>query len=268
MIVERIARSYPSLKRKLKQARLTYTPEIFIKNTLKASLIFSLGLFIFLFLVTAKFKMARIAVLTFPLVYFFIFMYMMRYPDLAILKKNKEASREIIFVGRFLIIELQSGVSLYQAFKGISKNYKILGPFFGEIVTKVDMGISMEDAINQSIELSPSKDFTRILWQILNSIKTGSDVATSIESMVDLIAKEHLILLQEYSRKLNPLAMFYMIVAIILPTLGITMGIIFSSFLSLELNIYHLLSIAGFLGFVQFMFLSIIKSSRPAVDSE
>jgi len=60
--------------------------------------------------------------------------------------------------------------------------------------------------------------------------------------------------------------MFYMIIAVILPSLGVTMLIILSSFIEFELNLTILLVIASLLGFVQFMFLSIIKFSRPSID--
>jgi len=59
--------------------------------------------------------------------------------------------------------------------------------------------------------------------------------------------------------------MFYMIIAVILPSIGITMFIVLSTFINLQLDLPILLAISGFLGFLQFMFLAIIKQSRPAV---
>jgi hypothetical protein len=57
-----------------------------------------------------------------------------------------------------------------------------------------------------------------------------------------------------------------MLMAVIAPSLGSTMLIIFSSFIGLRFNLSILLTIAGLLGFMQFMFYGIIKSSRPPVD--
>jgi len=78
--------------------------------------------------------------------------------------------------------------------------------------------------------------------------------------------QEQLIEVKEYGRKLNPLAMFYMIIAVILPSLGITMLIVLSSFISLDLSLGVLVGIAVIIGVMQFMFYVIIKSSRPAVS--
>jgi flagellar protein FlaJ len=72
--------------------------------------------------------------------------------------------------------------------------------------------------------------------------------------------------IKEYGRKLNPLAMFYMIIAVILPSIGITMLIVLSTFIDLALDLTILLTIAFFLSIMQVMFLAMIKSSRPAVE--
>jgi hypothetical protein len=37
----------------------------------------------------------------------------------------------------FLIIEIESGVPLYNAIYNIEKNYKVIGAYFGDIVNKV-----------------------------------------------------------------------------------------------------------------------------------
>ena len=60
--------------------------------------------------------------------------------------------------------------------------------------------------------------------------------------------------------------MFYMMFAVIIPSLGMTMLMIMSTFIGIKLSLFVLLMIVGFLAFMQYMFLAIIKSSRPAVD--
>jgi len=148
----------------------------------------------------------------------------------------------------------------------VSKVYPTIGSYFGAIIDQINMGTSMEDAINETLELVPSADLRKILWQILNSIKTGADVTGALNSVLDQIINEQKIEVEEYGRKLNPLAMFYMLMAVIMPSLGSTMLIIFASFMGIRLGLSILLTIIGLLGFMQFMFYGLIKSSRPAVD--
>ncbi|MBI2656762.1 type II secretion system F family protein [Candidatus Woesearchaeota archaeon] len=266
-VFQRVSKAFPTLKAKLKQAGMDDRPEDFIKKTFVSAFYMTTGLVVLLFLVLAKLNLVKgVLFLIVPIVFFAMFFYMIRLPDAKITKKEKEISREIVFAGRFLIIELESGVPLYNAMINISKNYEVVGRYFKEITDKIDLGTSMEDALNDAVEFIPSNDFRKILWQIINSIRTGSNVAKSLYSVMEQITKDQITEVNKYGKKLNPLAMFYMIIAVILPSLGMTMLIILSSFIHFELSLTILLALAGFLGFVQFMFIALVKFSRPAIE--
>ena len=262
-----IARSLHNLKHNLKKAGINYKPEEFVKRTFFSTFYMTTGVVVFFALILAKFGVLKsVMVIFIPIIFFILFSYMLKLPEIRISKMEKEISKEIVFAGRHLIIELESGVPLYNALINISKNYQAIGTYFKEIVNKVDLGTSMEDAMTEAVEYIPSNDFRRLLWQILNSVRTGSNISESLASVLEQIAREQTIEVSKYSRKLNPYAMFYMIIAVILPTLGVTMMIVLSSFIEFELNLTILLVIAFLLAFVQFMFLSLIKFSRPAIE--
>ena len=263
---QRAAKGMPKLGYKLKQAGMDYKPEEFIKKTMLSSFYVVLGVAVFLFLILSKFNVAKVLFFIFPVMFIFVFSYMIRLPDVKIKRIEREISREIVFASRFIMIEIESGVALYDALVNVAKNYEAIGKYFREITRKVDFGTAMEDALNEAVEFNPSKDFRRILWQIINSLRTGSDIALSLNIVIEQTAREQNIEIQKYGRKLNPLAMFYMIIAVILPSLGITMLIVMSTFIEFELSLAFLLFVAFFLGFIQFMFLAIIRFSRPAVE--
>ena len=266
-LFQRIAKAFPLLKMKLKQAGMDDKPELFIKKTFVTAFYMTTGIVVFLFLILAKFNVLKgFMFLIIPLIFIFMFLYMIKLPDLKISRKEKEIGKEIVFAGRFLIIELESGVPLYNSMLNISKNFEIIGKYFKEITDKVDLGTSMEDALNEAAEIIQSNDFRKILWQIINSIRTGSNIAKSLYSVIEQITKGQVTEVNKYGKKLNPLAMFYMMIAVILPSLGMTMLIILSSFIQFELSLTILITIAGFLGFLQFMFISLVKFSRPAIE--
>ncbi len=266
-IFQIIARVIPNLKLKLKEAGMNYAPEEFIKRTFVSAFYMTTGLVVSLALILAKFNVLKGVMIVFvPIIFLLLFSYMLKLPDVTISRKGKDITREIVFAGRHLIIELESGVPLYNAFINISKNYEAVGRYFKEIINKVDLGTSMEDAISEAIEYVPSDDFRRLLWQVLNSIRTGSEVSRSLSSVLEQMAREQTIEVNKYGKKLNPLAMFYMIIAVIIPSLGVTMLVVMSSFIQFEINLTIFLVLSGLLAFVQFMFLSMIKFSRPAID--
>ena len=162
-----VARSLPNLKHSLKRAGMNYKPEEFIKRTFLSAFYMTTGLVVSLALILAKFNVLKSIMIIFvPIIFIVLFSYLLKLPDVKISKKEKGITKEIIFAGRHLIIELESGVPLYNALANISKNYEVIGKYFEEIVTKVDLGTSMEDAITEAVEYIPSDDFRRLLWQI------------------------------------------------------------------------------------------------------
>lgn len=188
-----IARNLPNLKHSLKKAGMNYKPEEFIKRTFISAFYTTTGIVISLVLVLIKFGVLRIVMIIFvPIIFFILFSYLLKLPEVKISKKEKEISKEIVFAGRHLIIELESGVPLYNALVNISNNYLAVGIYFKEIVNKVDLGTNMEDALTEAVEFIPSNDFRKLLWQILNSIRTGSDISESLSAVLDQIAREQI----------------------------------------------------------------------------
>ena len=266
-IFERIAKSFPTLGLKLKQAGMKETPVGFVKKAAFAS--FYLTTFV-VFVLGAIFMklniLLRLLYFVFPIVFVVLFFYFMNLPEAKIHQKEREIDKELVFAGRFLVIELESGVPLYNALVNVSKSYKEIGRAFAEIIEDVDLGATMEEAIEEEIKLTPSRNFRKLLWQVMNSLKTGADVTSSLNAVVEQITREQIIAVKEYGRKLNPLAMFYMMIAVIVPSLGVTMLIVLSSFLSYQLSLSFLLIIAFFVAFIQFMFVALVRSSRPSVE--
>ncbi len=266
-IFQFLAQGWPALKEKLEQAGMRIKPDDFIQHTALSAFYLTSGVFIFLFLVLARLKMFKAFLLMVaPFLFLLLFLYFLKLPEVRVTRKERDINREIVFAGRFLIIELESGVPLYNALVNLAKNYQIIGKYIKEIIDKVELGTALEDAIAESSEINPSNDLRRILWQIINSLRTGSNVAESITTVVEQISREQAIEMSRYGRKLNPLAMFYMMVAVIFPSLGVTMLIILASFIQFQLTLELLLFFAVLIGFIQFMFIAVVKFSRPPAD--
>ncbi|MBR9675869.1 type II secretion system F family protein [Candidatus Woesearchaeota archaeon] len=268
-IFDILAEHHKELRIKLLQASIQDSPREFIRKTFFIAGYATFAAFIIFFLFFSFLSLkAKILILLFflPACFIFVFNYFLRYPDVKIKKLEREINKEIIFAGRFLIIELESGISLYKAMINMISNYEVVGQYFKEIIDRVSMGTTMEEAMNLEVETIPSSNLRKVFWQMLNSLKTGSDIVNSLDSVIEQIIREQQIEVQEYGRKLNPLAMFYMMIAVIVPSLGMTMLVVIATFIGIKLSLAVLLSITGLLGFVQFMFVAMIKSARPPVE--
>ncbi len=268
-IYKRIATRFPGLKLKLQQAGMEETEVTFVRKTFLSAFYMTFGITFVaaMFLSKTDFNLINL-LLVFPILMFLMFMYFIKMPDIKKLHIEREINGEIVDAGRFLIIELESGIPVYDAFKHVARNYPVVGKYFKNIVEDIDLGTAIEEALNRAVDIVPSRNFRKLLWQIINSIGTGADIAKAISSVIEQVVREQKIELNEYGRKLNPLAMFYMIVAVVLPSIGITMLVVMVSFLSINLTLGSLLMIAGMMGFIQFMFFNMVKRSRPASQIE
>ncbi|MBW3019805.1 type II secretion system F family protein [Candidatus Woesearchaeota archaeon] len=258
----------PHLKDLLSRAGIYKTPKQFIKESLISSMIvttFLMGMIIVLSLNLIQIKFT-ILLLIFLIILTISVWFFFSAPNVLILKKRKEIEQNIISISRQILIQVKSGVPVYEIMRYVSKQKNEVGKTFLEITNKVSLGIDIEDALIESIDMTPSENLQRLLDQILNGLSSGSELAPGLENLIEQMTDSAIVDIQKYGKKLNPIAMFYMMIAVIVPTLGVTMLVVVSSFLSLNLNLGMLILITVFITFVQFMFINVIKKGRPNIN--
>ncbi|MCF7860622.1 type II secretion system F family protein [Candidatus Woesearchaeota archaeon] len=200
-------------------------------------------------------------------VFFGMLWFMLESPRVYKNKRQKEIDREVLFAGRYILIKMRSGVPLLNSMIDASGSYGVGGIFFKEIVDDVYAGMPLETAIENARDTSASRRFNLILSEILVSLKTGVDITSSLQSVIDEIAKEQLLEIQEYSKKLGGIVMMYMVVGIVVPSLGLTLFTVMASFINIDFQKIEVMAGIGvIIMFIQFMFVQIIKSQRPNVN--
>lgn len=194
------------------------------------------------------------------------FAYLMMYPIQIVSRRVKMLERNLLFALRTLLVQIRSGVPLFNAMASVAMGkYGAISDEFKMVVEKVNSGTPVVDVLEDLANRNPSIHFRRALWQMVNSMKSGSDVGKNIEDIIRSLSKEQMVEISQYKSTLNPLAMMYMMVAVIAPSLGITMIIILSFFPGMEAladkNIFY--GLFGGVLFMQFIFMGVIKSKRP-----
>jgi flagellar protein FlaJ len=198
----------------------------------------------------------------------FSFFRQIGYPKIYSSKKSKNIERNLISALQDMLVQLESGAPIYQIMVNIaSSNYGYVSKEFRKAVRKINSGVPHIEALEDLIKRNESEYFKRVLWQISNGLRSGSDMSVVIKDGIDNLEKEQSIQIQTYGNKLNPIIMFYMLIAVIIPSLGITFFIILSSMLSLSAGMVKMsfVGIFIFIILVQIMFLGIIKTRRPSL---
>jgi pilus assembly protein TadC len=264
---QQIASKYPTLKRKLIIAHMNVTPEEYVKRSFISASMFSVIIAFGSLLFILGFGLPAIYSLVALLLGFgLFFLLFMRRTDVRVRKLAKEIDRDVLFAGRFLLIKLNSGKPLMNAIIDASNSYGVANRYFKEIVRDIELGTPLEEALENASRYSPSEKMRRILFQISNALKIGIDVTTFLEAILDEIANDQLLEIKNYGHKLSGITLFYMLFAIVIPSLGITMFITVVSLVNIQVNVGMFVVFLFFLAIVEFVFISVFKYIRPNVN--
>lgn len=198
----------------------------------------------------------------------FVVAIQINYPRIYSSKKAREIEKNLISVLQDMLVQLNSGVPIFRILVNISESdYGEVSLEFEKMTREISTGLPQVEAIEKYGKRTTSKFFKRVLWQISNGMRAGSDMGIVIREGIISLSEEQSIQIQNYGGKLNPLVMFYMLMAVIIPSLGITFLIIISSLLNIPGEIVRLFffGIFGAVTFMQIMFLGVIRSRRPSL---
>jgi len=271
-IGDSISKVSPHISIQLKQSGITEEYEILTREYIAICLFLGLSLFLILsvsltlILYLGGGKLIILGPLIGAFVGFLVYFELMSYPKVIINRRVRNLEKNLLFALRNILIQIRSGVPIFNAMVSVARgNYGQISDEFKYVVEKVEAGSSVIDTLEEIAVRNPSMYFRRALWQLVNALKSGSDVAENLSNVIQSLSKEQIVQIRRYQSTLNPLAMMYMMIAVIAPSLGITVMIILSSFPGMESigneQTFWIL-LAGVL-FMQFMFMSIIKTKRP-----
>jgi pilus assembly protein TadC len=253
----------PGLKTALRIGRINDTPELYLRKAVRISLIFAVAI-TFTSSILMGFSLFSLAIFFGSMLSFY--MLFKNRPLLSIKARRQKIDRDLLFAGQYMLVKLESGLPLFNTLIHASKEYNETGFFFKEIVQDINTGTPIEQALSKARDYCPSANMKKILSEIVTSLKTGADVTDTLKNSIKEISRNLLLEVKAYGKKLNSLMMFYMILGTVLPSIGVSLLIIFFSFAGIIMD-SSLLIITGFmLAVMQLFFIAIVNSSRPTVN--
>lgn len=264
--LENIGKKYNNIEPAMREVGLKTSLYAFLKRMLIYSVIIAVALGIALGFLFQDIGLSPILALFIAIA--FQQMFFRKFIDYPIDRAKaiaKQVEKDILFAARDLVVSMRSGLPLYNAMTAVSVGYGAASKEFAKIIALVQLGMPMEQAIEEVSNKSKSRTFKKIMLQASVSIQSGADVIASLQGEVDEVVQERAIELRRYGQRLNALAMFYMLFGIILPSMGIAVAAILTSFINLfSVTTTTLIMGVVFIVGIQLIFLNIIISSRPA----
>jgi pilus assembly protein TadC len=263
---EFLQKLFPKLEFELKLSQMNISIVNFVVKCFILSFIIALNFSVVVFLILRNTGLIWVVVPIFFIVFGIFFFLCINVPKFNIEKVRMNIESDIFIPSRKLLTLLEGGNSIITALIDVSYTKAKSSQYFGNIASQIILGKNIEDAIEDAIKYTPSDSFRRVLEPIKKSLKTGTDIQSSLLSTLEELMKEKIIEIEEYEKKLSPVSMFYMIFGTILPTIGVVALILIMSIMSFEVQFFpflFLFLVAIFI--IQVIFINVFKSMRPLV---
>ena len=188
------------------------------------------------------------------------------YPKLAAGRIAASVDQELVFALRSLLIQLSSGISLFEAMKSVSKeNYGQVSTEFDMVVKNVNSGLSETAALEKLAFRTKSDILKKSIWQIITTMKSGGSIVNALNSQVEALVAQQSDSIKSYAAALNLWTLVYLIIAAAMPSLGVTFLVIASSISSAGIGAEAVLMIAVLGAFVQVALIMLIRLQVPKV---
>ncbi|MBS3165593.1 type II secretion system F family protein [Candidatus Woesearchaeota archaeon] len=266
-----LSQFFPNLQLEIDRADISVDAKRYLAECLTASLflvIFFTILLTIVFIPKGYYFSGAMVAIAFSIMIFFL---QINYPNVVAHRRIRKLDADLLGSLRAILIQINSGVPLFEAMVIISKQqFGEVSSEFRKVVNKINVGVPQIEALESMALKNPSPYFRRTLWQIINAMKEGAASATVMESVISNLNREEIIQIEKYGSQLSPLAMFYMMGAVIMPVLAVTLIIVMSSFIQIDDLTLKILffSLLGLVVFFQLMFSGVIKSKRPSLLGE
>jgi flagellar protein FlaJ len=268
---KKLLHKIPKLKIDLVQARIDVSAEDYLSVTIFSTLFWFVvftGLMSFLVWIIGKpFIQSLQLIFTVSLTITTLsFFYLTSFPGVQAKHRSREMEGNLLFAVRHMLISVKSGITLFDAMAGVGREtYGIVSDEFRKMIKEIHSGQTQERVLEKTAIENPSPHFRSVIWQISNALRAGADIAVTLDSIVLDLERDQFASIKKYNSEMNPLSMMYMMLAVILPSLGITFLMILSGFMEVSLGSTIFYFILVFILFFQVFFLSFIKTKRPVV---
>lgn len=263
-------RRSPTLQKAMMEAEWRIAPVEYLSMCFVSIIFLFVIMLIFGFFMTSAGMPLGLVPIVASLIAGFAFLQQLMYPKLVAARRVKDIEKNLMPALHDIYVQLNSGINLFNILANVAKgDYGGVSREFDRAVREISAGRSQIEALEDIAIKNPSVLFRRSIWQLVNGMKEGADISGLIGEVIRTVNDEQMIQIQRYGGQLSPLALFYMLVAIIAPSLGTTFIIILSSFISLSELVTKLIfwGLLVLTVFFQIMFLGMIKTRRPALMS-
>ena len=258
ILIKKILDNNKDLGIKLKKGYIKKTPTKYVSDTINMTIFSS----IFFMLISFLFFKSNLVYLFFSfsfmiLIFPFIsFHFWFNYVNIQIRKIQREQDNDLLFVLDFFLVSLSSGITLSNAVYDLAKLKRPGAIFFKKINDELRLGSDLEVSLKNGIEYCASDNLKNLLKKLKDSIEVGIDISKTLEILIKDSSNKKQNQIKNYTKKINPLVTMYLLLGIVLPSLGITFFIIGATIIGTSLLGLRIILFMIFITVFVFLYIS------------
>ena len=201
------------------------------------------------------------------LLFFMIYLVTVRYPAIQAGKKAEEIDKNLVFALKDMLLQITAGIPLYDSFvKVANSGYGEVSKEFEKTARDIQVGVPMDKALEKMALRSNSEFMKRTVWQIVNVLKSGSNLQQSLRVVITDLVQSHREKIRVYAQELNMWSLIYMLFAVAIPTIGSTVMLIMTSFSGASVTQSSFIVFGVLCLCVQYVIIGLIQSRRPVIN--
>lgn len=189
--------------------------------------------------------------------------YITLFPAWIVRRRADDIEENLLYAMRHVMVQTSAGVPFFEALSTASKGYGAVSAEFRKIMNDVNGGRDLTDALEESAAKSPSRYYKGVMWHISNSTRSGYDVGNILKELVGYLSYEQQVKVKKFGSELNVISLFYLSTCVLVPTMGLILAVILSSFSVIALSPTLLGVFVFIIAIFNMVFLGMIQSRRP-----
>ena len=162
--------------------------------------------------------------------FFVMLIYHLFYPRIATHQLALFVDQQLLFALRNMLLQLSSGMSLFETMNAVSKGgFGEVSHEFEQVIQDVNSGLSETQALEKLAFRTESEFLKKTVWQILTALKSGGSIVGALNVQIDSLIGHQMESIKNYSAELNLWILIYLVVAAAMPSLGVTFLTIIST---------------------------------------
>ncbi len=195
-----------------------------------------------------------------------IFFFLMLVPGTRAYRRSRDVEKDLLFALKTIVLHVKAGVPLYGALGNIALgDYGVVSDELRRVIHDVESGKDVDESLEMAAKRTNSKLMKRTYWQLINSMRSGTDVEEVSRILEDDLIAQHKDRIQKYGSDLRFLTVSYQMAGVIFPALAFIMLVIISLITGAEIPETLIIAMIVVFVLVEYFIVGYAKVKRPTV---